>query len=126
MINKTANITGRVRIAVALLCGAAVLAGCANVRDKLSNSEKVTFDGHYFISSVDRLDRKEREHIKVYVRNPQQSLKGAREAGRYEAVKYCIKEYGTSRIVWISGPDVEDGALVYDKGRLMFEGKCNP
>ncbi len=116
----------RVRMGVALVGAAVLMAGCANVRDKLSNNEKVTFDGFYFVSTVDRLDRKEREHFKVYVRNPQQSLEAAREAGRYEAVKYCIKEFGTSRIAWISGPDVEDGALVLEKDRLVFEGTCNP
>jgi hypothetical protein len=116
----------RARLGVALVGAVALMAGCANMRDKLSNTEKVTFDGFYFVSTVDRLDRKERAQFKVYVRNPQQSLEGAREAGRYEAVKYCIEEFGTSRIKWITGPDVEDGALVYDRDRLMFEGVCNP
>ena len=116
----------RARLGVVLVGAVALMAGCANMRDKLSNTEKVTFDGFYFVSTVDRLDRKERAQFKVYVRNPQQSLEGAREAGRYEAVKYCIEEFGTSRIKWITGPDVEDGALVYDRDRLMFEGVCNP
>ncbi len=120
------NMARRVRLGLVLVGAVALAAGCANMRDKLSNNEKVTFDGIYFVTTLDRLDRKEREHFKVFVREPQQSLEAAREAGRYEAVKYCIKEFGTSRIDWVSGPDVEDGALLYDNGRLMFEGMCNP
>ncbi|MCW8842024.1 MAG: hypothetical protein OQK00_01275 [Rhodobacteraceae bacterium] len=116
----------RVRLGLLLVCTVAIVAGCANLRDRVSRSERVTFDGLYFPASVDRIDRDNRDHIKVYVQKPRQSLKAAREAGRFEAVKYCIKEYGTSQIDWINGPDVEDAALVFDRERLVFEGKCNP
>ncbi|MDV4143910.1 MULTISPECIES: hypothetical protein [Shimia] len=126
MNDTQTHMARRVRFTIALVGAVALLAGCANMRDKLSNNEKVTFDGLYFVTTVDRQDRKEREKFKVFVRQPQQSLDAAREAGRYEAVKYCIKEFGTSQIDWVSGPDVEDGALVYDNGRLMFEGVCKP
>jgi len=127
MIDMSKYTAGRrVRSGLLLICAAAVVTGCANVRDKMSNQEKITFDGHYFIAKVDRPDRKVRDHFMVYVRNPQQSLEAAREAGRYEAVKYCIKEYGTSRIDWIQGPDVEDAALVFENERLVLEGICNP
>lgn len=115
-----------IRTGLMLICAAALMTGCDNVRDKMSNKEKITFDGHYFITKVDRPERKVRDHFMVYVRNPHQSLKAAREAGRYEAVKYCIKEYGTSQIDWIRGPDVEDAGLAFDSERLVFEGKCNP
>ena len=126
MSNCKTQMTRRVRTGLLLICAAALATGCANMRDKLSNKEKITFDGYYFIAKVDRPERKVRDHFMVYVRNPQQSLKAAREAGRYEAVKYCIKEYGTSQIDWIRGPDVEDSALAFDNERLVLEGTCNP
>ncbi|MBR9842976.1 MAG: hypothetical protein GYB25_07440 [Rhodobacteraceae bacterium] len=120
------NLRRRVRNGLMLVCVAAFAMGCATARDKMSNKEKITFDGHYFITKIDRPERKVRDHFMVYVRNPHQSLKAAREAGRYEAVKYCIKEYGTSQIDWIRGPDVEDAGLAFDNERLVLEGTCKP
>jgi hypothetical protein len=51
-------------------------------------------------------------------------LVGAREAGRYEATKYCINQYGTSDIAWVSGPDVEDGSLTINNDELQLRGAC--
>lgn len=107
---------------VAPLCLALGLSACG----QLSNEDILTFDGFYFRTDVDLFERKVRDHFRVEVRNPQQSLAGAREAGRHQAITYCIEQYGTSAIEWVSGPDVEDGELTFDKDRLVFEGYCRP
>ncbi len=60
----------------------------------------------------------------VSVKKATQSLAGAREAGAYAGTKYCIKEYGTSTIEWVVGPETENIVPVDDKIRL--EGYCRP
>ena len=54
------------------------------------------------------------------------SLEGAREAGRYEAIRYCIDNFGSSDITWIAGPDAEDGTLTIANDRLQLRGTCTP
>ena len=120
------TITRHARLGLMVICAAAMVAGCSNLRERVSRSDRATFDGLYFPTSAKRIDRENRDHIQVFVQKPRQSLKAAREAGRYEAVRYCIQEYGTSQIDWINGPDVEDSGLVFDKDTLVLEGKCNP
>ena len=51
-------------------------------------------------------------------------LEGARQGGGDEAGKYCIKEYGTSKMDWVIGPETETIIPVDDKIRL--EGYCRP
>ena len=54
------------------------------------------------------------------------SLDGAREAGRYEAIRYCIANFGSSDIAWTEGPDAEDGTLTIANDRLLLRGTCTP
>ena len=58
----------------------------------------------------------------VSVKNAEQNLKGAREAGRYEATKFCIERLSTSDIEWIKGPDSDP--LPLQDGNLKLSGKC--
>ena len=60
----------------------------------------------------------------VSVKNAEQNLKGAREAGRYEATKFCIERLSTSDIEWIKGPDSDP--LPLQDGNLKLSGKCVP
>lgn len=107
-----------------------LVAGCSGVRDRIGNiggkDDRVAFDGKSFRANVKKADRKDRANFTVTVRDARQSLNGAREAGRYEAVKYCIAEFGTSDITWSQGPDVPDAVLVFDKDTLIFVGTCTP
>ncbi|GAA6162772.1 hypothetical protein NBRC116590_04760 [Pelagimonas sp. KU-00592-HH] len=123
--NKTKwNTRARVAVigVVAPLCLALGLSACG----RFSDENALTFDGFYFRTDVDLFERKVRDHFRVEVRNPQQSLAGAREAGRHEAISHCIEQYGTSVIEWVDGPDVEDAELIFDKDTLVFEGYCRP
>ena len=60
----------------------------------------------------------------VSVKDASVSLDGARAAGGYEGTRYCIANYGTSRIDWTVGPDTEPQNLVIDKDTLNFQGTC--
>ena len=113
-------------IIVGLLIAATALSGCSgNWRASFkSNRERVTFDGYQYKAKAKQVSKEERDHFEVVVSRANQSLDGARQAGGYEAVKYCIKEYGTSKMDWVIGPETETIIPVDDKIRL--EGYCRP
>ncbi|WP_435137997.1 hypothetical protein [Pseudopelagicola sp. nBUS_19] len=104
---------------VCLLSVGLVLSACDRRR-----KDVVSFDGLYFNSRAVRVSKEEREHFTVEVRKANQSLAGAREAGRHSGISYCIKQYGTSTIDWVVGPDEETLIPVDDQIRL--EGYCRP
>ena len=107
---------GRV-FAVIAIGAMVVLPGCGD------RAAKVRFNGEYYPAKVSR-DRDAREQFQVAVRRADRGLTGAREAGRYEATQYCLKEFGTSNIDWVNGPDAEDGRLQVSNGRLLLNGEC--
>lgn len=113
-------------IIAGLLIAATALSGCSgNWRASFkSNRERVTFEGYQYKAKAKQVSKEERDHFEVIVSRANQSLDGARQAGDYEAVKYCIKEYGTSKMDWVIGPDTETIIPVDDKIRL--EGYCRP
>jgi hypothetical protein len=96
-----------------------LVAGCTDPEDLIA------FDGPYFKSKLSKVD-KQRDQFVVEVSPASASLDGAREAGRYEATKYCIAQYGTSSIAWEYGPDAEDGTLRVENDKLQFRGACAP
>ena len=104
-----------------VLALALVAAGCGKTRDLVTGREKLAFDGQYFRSSLSA-SKEDRASFSVEVRDAAKSLDGAREAGRHEATKYCIEQYGTSRVDWANGPDSEEITLL--DGSAMFSGVC--
>ncbi|MDK3016196.1 hypothetical protein [Pseudodonghicola flavimaris] len=104
--------------ALTVLC-LAMLAGCTE-KDK-----EMTFDGVYFKTKAKAVDRKASvADFRVEVKDAGKSLDGARQAGAYEATRYCIENYGSSVIHWINGPEDAAEALVFDKGDLILRGVC--
>lgn len=101
-----------------LLAAAMALSGCTNKRQK-----GVTFEGIQFRSDVAQVGEN-LEEFQVTVFKVSQSLEGAREAGRWEATRYCIRNFGASDKEWIVGPDAEDGQLVVRDDTLTFRGRC--
>lgn len=95
------------------------LAGCTDDKDRIA------FDGQYYKAKLSKVD-KQRDQFMVVVAPASASLVGAREAGRYEATKYCIAQYGTSAVDWVAGPDAEDGALHIENDKLQLRGACAP
>ncbi|WP_315898789.1 hypothetical protein [Tateyamaria omphalii] len=104
-----------------LLIAALVLTACSGER----RAERVAFDGVFFRANSSKVD-KQRDQFEVSVSPVSASLEGAREAGRYEAIRYCIKQFGSSDIAWIEGPDAEDGTLRTNGDKLILRGACTP
>ncbi|MCM2560864.1 hypothetical protein M8756_02630 [Lutimaribacter sp. EGI FJ00015] len=97
-------------------CAALFVAGCGDETTQ-------TFDGMTFRASLDA-DREAPHDFVVEVRDAGKSLAGAREAGRYEAVRYCIETFGNSRMTWLQGPDADDADLRIENGNLIMQGQC--
>ncbi len=103
----------------AYLLGALALSGCA----ALTGEERIAFDGAYYDARQASLGPEGREVV-ITVRPVSQGLTGAREAGRYEAVKYCVAQFGNSDIDWDIGPDAPAGALPVAGDVVTFRGTC--
>ncbi len=96
-------------------------AGCGKFKSR-SKSE-VAVEGYEFKSRVEKIGE-DRSHFRVEVRNATQSLDGAKAAGHHAGTRYCITEYGSSKIEWISGPYQENVTLLLVDGDLFLEGIC--
>lgn len=97
-----------------------IMSGCARLR-----GDQVAFDGVTFRSSSSAIER-QRDFFEVTVTPASSSIAGAREAGRFEATRYCIENFGSSDMTWVLGPDAEDGTLLIDNDRLILRGNCTP
>ncbi len=93
------------------------VAGCNARRDQLA------FDGQYYRSKASKVDG-DRRQIAVTVRPVSASIEGAQEAGRYEATKYCIENYGSSAVEWVVGPDQDPDSYTLDGDNLVLRGAC--
>ncbi|NRB03792.1 MAG: hypothetical protein HRU30_11070 [Rhodobacteraceae bacterium] len=96
------------------------MSGCSRDRDR------VAFEGVEFRSKASFVDRKDRTAFEISVRPFSASAEGAREAGRYEATRYCVERYGTSDIIWTAGPDDAAEDLLVEGDTLNLAGTCNP
>ena len=97
-----------------------MMTACSNPFELEEN--KVSFDGYYFSSKLSRSKFDDRS-FDLTVRRANRSLSGAREAGRYEATRFCIKNYGTSDIKWFLGPD--DQSIGLTGKVLKLSGQCD-
>jgi hypothetical protein len=106
---------------------AGIIAGALALAIGLSACAKreapVLFDGYAFKAKLSKAREDKRDFV-VTVENAGQSLDGAREAGRYEATKYCMNTRGSSDIDWTAGPDDAEDALQVTDGILTFAGRC--
>ncbi|MEM7519646.1 MAG: hypothetical protein AAF307_01305 [Pseudomonadota bacterium] len=93
------------------------MAGCTNRNDR------PTFDGQYFRVKAAKVDD-QRDAFTVRVRDVSRSLDGAREAGRYGGIEYCIATFGSSKIAWTVGPDTPPEALQISDNTIVFSGVC--
>jgi len=108
------------RTLILVTCAGLALTACTN-RNK---DDQFAFNGIHFQSKSDQVSKDARDRFFVNVKGANQDLAAAREAGRYEGTRYCIAEYGTSRIEWVVGPENEATVPVDDVLRL--EGICRP
>ncbi|WP_246040430.1 hypothetical protein [Roseovarius arcticus] len=84
---------------------------------------RVRFDDNYYPAKLSKVGDR-REDFVVTVQDPGQGIAGAREAGRYEATRYCVETFGDSDISWQAGYDPDNRASVIDNGRLILRGQC--
>jgi len=108
------------RMLTLTVIGLVLLAGCSR------NDDAILFDGQQFRGKAKHIERSDRRSFTASVSPISASLEGAREAGRYEGIKYCIEGYGTSNIAWISGPDDEPQTWSIDRDTATFTGRCEP
>lgn len=86
------------------------------------DDDTILFDGQYYRT---RLSDTEARHIFTVTARPvSASLEGAREAARYEATSYCVRNYGSSRIAWTVGPDDPEETLPIADDTLTLQGAC--
>ncbi|SLN44793.1 hypothetical protein PSA7680_02273 [Pseudoruegeria aquimaris] len=104
------------------ICGAALVAAVA-LLSACSNAPKQTYDGVAFKTKLSS-ERKARREFAVRVSPAAASVEGAKEAARHEAVRHCIKYYGSSDIDWRVGPDTPLGQLSIIEGAITFAGSC--
>lgn len=90
-----------------------------------SASDRILFDGKYFRTNARSVDKKvSPTDFTVTVNGVSASLDGAREAGRYEGTRFCVQNFGSSRIDWKVGPDSEPQTLRIENDKLTFAGRC--
>lgn len=105
------------RIWTGLVVCAGLLAGCTSPEDRLF------FDGQFYTAKLRKVER-QLDEFTVTVQPASKSLAGAREAGQYEAVVYCVNTFGSSDIIWSAGPDVPDAQLSIVNDTLTMQGRC--
>ena len=116
----TNRFENRYSVTTLILCSCLILLGCSNPLTLEEN--KVSFDGYYFPFKLLRNKADDRS-FDLTVKRANRSLSGAREAGRYEATRFCIKIFGTSDIKWFLDPDDENIGLT---GRVLkLSGQCD-
>jgi hypothetical protein len=100
-----------------LVVCAGLVVGCT------SREGRNLFDGQFYNAKLRKVER-QLDQFQVTVKPVSKSLTGARQAGRYEAVSYCINTFGSSDIIWTAGPDVSEGDLNIEKDTLTLAGRC--
>ncbi|WP_170788375.1 hypothetical protein [Ruegeria lacuscaerulensis] len=89
------------------------------------SSQRVAFDGHFFKTKVKQVDKKASPtDFTVLVNDVSTSLDGARAAAQHEAIKFCIANFGSSRIDWAVGPFTETEKLRISDDKITFIGRC--
>ncbi|MBE1284849.1 MAG: hypothetical protein GJ676_16175 [Rhodobacteraceae bacterium] len=98
-----------------------VVAGCENP------NYREYHDGLYFPTKTKSVDKKtQRETFSVQVSRVAQSVDAARKAAHHEGTKYCIANYGSSKIEWVQDPLDEETPLRVTNDQLNFQGTCKP
>jgi hypothetical protein len=97
----------------------------ASACSQVSSSDRVLFDGKSFRAKAKPVNKRvSPTEFTITVSGVSASLDGAREAGRFEGTKYCVQNFGSSRIAWNVGPDTEPQKLRIENDKLTFAGAC--
>lgn len=101
--------------------GGGLLSRIGNIglfRDGGSNAGDARFRTTLKTSRGDRAD------MVITVRPVSVGYEAAAEAGRFEATKHCIRNFGSSDVVWQVGPDTPPSAVQVVNDTLTFRGRC--
>ncbi len=105
-----------------VLFAAIAVAGCNRKKNAVN---LITYDGIEFRTDAQPVDKKVTlADFYVKVQGAAISLDSARKAGRDRAYRYCIENFGTSKIDWTVGPDTDPAQLQLVEGALTFRGTC--
>ncbi|SLN18157.1 hypothetical protein [Ruegeria meonggei] len=109
----------------AVLCAVVLLSAVSACGLVTPSDDRILFDGKAFRAKAKPVDKKASPaDFTVVVKGASASLDGAREAGRYEGIKFCIASFGSSRIEWKVGPDTDPQNLRITDDNLTFAGTC--
>ncbi|WP_298842113.1 hypothetical protein [uncultured Roseobacter sp.] len=100
----------------AVALAALLLVGCG------PDDDTIFFDGQFYRSNAKKDG--ERHQFRATARPVSASVEGAREAARYEAIAYCVRNYGSSDILWVTDPDVPADELLIEDDTLTLTGAC--
>lgn len=106
-------------LVLSLVC-AGLLAGCGNSQ---SSKQRIAFDGFYFKSSIKAV-KEDPRMFDVTVKGAAQSREGAEDAGRYEATRHCVVNYGNSKLEWLVVVETEERDVRLEDDTLILRGKC--
>ncbi|MEC3860040.1 hypothetical protein VK792_01970 [Mesobacterium sp. TK19101] len=104
---------------VLIVTGLLALAACGGSKENVHE-----FDGQIYSGRARAVGKEAPGAFTVAIGPVSKGLTGAREAGRYEATKFCIGYIGTSDVDWQLGPDTPDDALQFDGDKLILRGTC--
>ena len=88
-----------------------------------ANRAQVEIEGTRFRARASA-EREDRRAFSVTVSPVAVDPDGAREAGRYQATRYCLLTFGGSDKEWIISPDLATEELPVDGDTLTLQGRC--
>ena len=98
-------------------------AGRLGIGSGATKRAQVEVDGTRFRARANA-DGADRRLLSITVTPVAINPEAAREAGRYEATKYCLLTYGGSDTEWIVGPDLPIEELPVADDTLTLQGRC--
>lgn len=119
---RTAALAGLLAVA---LPGCAVLSGVGDRFGSVPSLRGTPQDigGIRFRSRVAAVADDPRS-FRTTTRDARRGVPQAIEAGRIEAIRYCLTRYGGSNIAWRAGPDRPSETIAVEDGVLVLSGRC--
>ena len=98
------------------LSAIALLAACGG-------RERVAFDGNFYRASA-KAPRADRANFTASAGPISRGLNGAVQAARHEAIRHCIKFYGTSDILYAVPEGAPLESVPRNGDRVVLSGRC--
>lgn len=115
--------TYRMAVPLACLAAVALVSACGTT----ASNNRVLYDGVPFKAKAKPVDKKTSLALfQVEIKGADRSVTGAREAAAHAGTKYCVLNYGSSKIAWAADPTDETAPLTLTDGRAIFQGTCTP